>query len=55
MMSPLDNDKETIRVLADELTSLEAEISRQREIRERARYRLEQAVMERPLFWRHPH
>jgi hypothetical protein len=48
-----DNDKETMGALGAELTELEAEISRQRTIRERATYRLEQAVRERDRLARH--
>jgi hypothetical protein len=41
------------RSLEDELAELEAEIGRQRLIRERATYRLEQAVRERDRIARH--
>jgi hypothetical protein len=47
-------DKETIvTVLGDELTQLEAEISRLRLTRERATYKLEQAIRERERVARH--
>ena len=44
---------ETLTVLGDELTRLEAEISRLRLTRERATYKLEQAVRERDRLARH--
>ena len=47
-------DKETtLTLLSDELTQLEAEIGRQRLIREKATYRLEQALRERDRLSRH--
>ena len=47
-------DKETtLTLLSDELTQLEAEIGRQRLIREKATYRLEQALRERDRLARH--
>jgi catechol-2,3-dioxygenase len=47
-------DKETtLTVLEDDLLELETEISRQRLIRERSTYRLEQAVRERDRLARH--
>ena len=41
------NKRETLRGLPDELTQLEAEISRLRLVRERATYKLERVVRDR--------
>ncbi len=45
--------EETLEDLGSEMTALEIEICRQRLIRERATYRLEQAVRERDRIARH--
>jgi hypothetical protein len=45
--------EETLIALGDELTQIEAEISRLRLTREKATYRLEQAVRERDRLARH--
>jgi hypothetical protein len=52
-MTSYVNDKETMRDLETELGELEAEIERQRLTRERAIYRLEQALRERARLDRH--
>jgi hypothetical protein len=46
-------DEATLSDLYDELVFLEAEISRQRLVRERATYKLEQAVREHDRVGRH--
>jgi hypothetical protein len=45
--------KETLNDFGDELARLEGEIGRQRLIRERATYNLEQAIRERDRIARH--
>ncbi len=52
-MSDSAHRETTRRSLEDELTRLEAEIGRQRLIREKATYRLEQAVRELDRLVRH--
>ena len=52
-MSGIAHRETTRRSLEDDMTALEAEISRQRLIRERATYQLEQAVRERDRIARH--
>jgi hypothetical protein len=47
------NKRETLRGLPDELTQLEAEISRLRLVRERATYKLERVVRDRYRVARH--
>ena len=47
------NKEKTLTVLGDELTQLEAEMSRLRLTRERATYKLEQSVRERDRVARH--
>jgi hypothetical protein len=47
------NKEKTLTVLGDELNSLEAETSRLRLTRERATYKLEQAIRERDRVARH--
>jgi chromosome segregation ATPase len=49
----LINEETTITALGAELDELEAEISRLRQVRERATYRLEQALRERERLVRH--
>jgi hypothetical protein len=53
MPNYFDNDKETLTVLEDELSELDSEIDRQRLIRARATYRLEQMIKERDRLARH--
>jgi hypothetical protein len=50
---PLVDREETLEDLGSEMTALEIEISRQRLIRERSTYRLEQLLRERERVGRH--